>query len=117
MSIWGRIFAAIYDPVMGRTEKAGLTAHRQALLTLRQGNRIDAGVGAQDPERPLPNNRPTYSRKASPPSARCARVDSRRFECHVPQPTLADIPRLVEETRRSGAKVDFEMRVQSTWNL
>jgi len=29
----------------------------------------------------------------------------------VPQPTLADIPRLVEETRRSGAKVDFEMQV------
>src|SRR5215218_9230968 len=29
----------------------------------------------------------------------------------VPQPTLADIPRLVEETRRAGAKVDFEMRV------
>jgi signal transduction histidine kinase len=29
----------------------------------------------------------------------------------VPQPTLADIPRLVEETRRSGAKIDFDMRV------
>jgi len=29
----------------------------------------------------------------------------------VPQPTLADIPRLVEQTRRSGAKVDFEMQV------
>ncbi len=29
----------------------------------------------------------------------------------VPQPTLADIPRLVEETRRSGAKVDFDMQV------
>lgn len=29
----------------------------------------------------------------------------------VPQPTLADIPRLVEETRRSGARVDFEMEV------
>jgi signal transduction histidine kinase len=29
----------------------------------------------------------------------------------VPQPTLADIPRLVEETRRSGAKIDFEMQV------
>ncbi len=29
----------------------------------------------------------------------------------VPQPTLADIPRLVEETRRAGAKVDFEMKV------
>jgi signal transduction histidine kinase len=29
----------------------------------------------------------------------------------VPQPTLADIPRLIEETRRSGARVDFEMQV------
>jgi signal transduction histidine kinase len=29
----------------------------------------------------------------------------------LPQPTLADIPRLVEETRRSGAKIDFEMQV------
>ncbi|MCU1371272.1 MAG: hypothetical protein JWO77_2466 [Ilumatobacteraceae bacterium] len=29
----------------------------------------------------------------------------------VPQPTLADLPRLVEETRRSGAKIDFEMEV------
>lgn len=31
----------------------------------------------------------------------------------VPQPTLADIPRLVEETRRSGAKIDFEMHVDA----
>jgi signal transduction histidine kinase len=30
----------------------------------------------------------------------------------APQPTLADIPRLVEETRRAGAKLDFEMRVE-----
>jgi signal transduction histidine kinase len=29
----------------------------------------------------------------------------------MPQPTLADIPRLVEETRRSGATIDFEMHV------
>lgn len=32
----------------------------------------------------------------------------------VPQPTLGDIPRLVEETRRSGAKIDFEMQVEDT---
>ncbi|MGD9792649.1 MAG: sensor histidine kinase [Acidimicrobiia bacterium] len=31
----------------------------------------------------------------------------------VPQPTLTDIPRLVEQTRRSGAKIDFEMQVDS----
>ena len=29
----------------------------------------------------------------------------------APQPTLADIPRLVEEARRAGARVDFEMHV------
>jgi signal transduction histidine kinase len=29
----------------------------------------------------------------------------------APQPTLSDIPRLVDETRRTGAKIDFEMRV------
>jgi signal transduction histidine kinase len=31
----------------------------------------------------------------------------------VPQPTLADIPRLVEETRRSGTRIDFEMQVDA----
>ena len=31
----------------------------------------------------------------------------------VPQPTLADIPRLVEETRRAGARIDFEMQVDA----
>jgi len=31
----------------------------------------------------------------------------------APQPTLSDIPRLVEETRRAGAKIDFEMRVDA----
>ena len=32
----------------------------------------------------------------------------------APQPTLADIPRLVEETRRSGAQVDLEMQVDGS---
>jgi signal transduction histidine kinase len=30
----------------------------------------------------------------------------------APQPTLSDIRRLVEETRRAGAKIDFEMLVE-----
>jgi signal transduction histidine kinase len=29
----------------------------------------------------------------------------------APQPSLSDIPRLIDETRRAGAKIDFEMRV------
>ncbi|MDQ1535811.1 MAG: hypothetical protein QOE58_204 [Actinomycetota bacterium] len=30
----------------------------------------------------------------------------------APQPTLSDIPRLVEETRRAGARIEFEMLVE-----
>jgi ubiquinone/menaquinone biosynthesis C-methylase UbiE len=45
MSIWGRVFAAIYDPVMGRTEKAGLRAHRQALLIQATGDVLEVGAG------------------------------------------------------------------------
>ena len=32
MSVWGRIFAAMYDRLMAAPEKAGLTAHREALI-------------------------------------------------------------------------------------
>jgi SAM-dependent methyltransferase len=45
MSIWGRIFAVIYDPVMGRTEKAGLTAHRKTLLSQATGDVLEVGAG------------------------------------------------------------------------
>ena len=45
MSIWGRIFALIYDPVMGRTEKAGLTAHRKTLLSEASGDVLEVGAG------------------------------------------------------------------------
>ena len=30
----------------------------------------------------------------------------------TPQPTLSDIPRLIEETRRTGAEIDFELQVE-----
>jgi signal transduction histidine kinase len=33
-------------------------------------------------------------------------------EPSAPSPTLSDIRRLVEETRRAGARIDFEMRVE-----
>jgi ubiquinone/menaquinone biosynthesis C-methylase UbiE len=45
MSIWGRIFARIYDPVMARTEKAGLSAHREALLSHATGDVLEVGAG------------------------------------------------------------------------
>ena len=45
MSIWGRIFAGMYDSVMARTEKAGLSAHRQALLSQATGDVLEVGAG------------------------------------------------------------------------
>ena len=45
MSIWGRIFAGMYDSVMARTEKAGLSAHRDALLSQATGDVLEVGAG------------------------------------------------------------------------
>ena len=45
MSLWGRIFAGVYDHVMARTERAGLGAHRQALLRSATGDVLEIGAG------------------------------------------------------------------------
>ena len=45
MSIWGRIFAGIYDHVMARTEKAGLAAHRETLVGRATGDVLEVGAG------------------------------------------------------------------------
>jgi ubiquinone/menaquinone biosynthesis C-methylase UbiE len=45
MSIWGRIFAGIYDHCMARTEKDGLGAHREALLSSATGDVLEIGAG------------------------------------------------------------------------
>jgi ubiquinone/menaquinone biosynthesis C-methylase UbiE len=71
MSIWGRIFAGIYDHVMARTEKAGLAAHREAVVSQATGDVLEVGAGTganllyygpdvhsltlTEPERPMVN--------------------------------------------------------------
>ena len=45
MSIWGRVFAALYDHIMARTEKDGLRAHREALLAGARGDVLEIGGG------------------------------------------------------------------------
>ena len=45
MSVWGRIFAGIYDHVMAKTEQAGLGAHRRALLAAASGDVLEIGAG------------------------------------------------------------------------
>jgi len=45
MSVWGRIFAAIYDRVVAATEEAGLRAHRAALIGVATGDVLEIGGG------------------------------------------------------------------------
>jgi SAM-dependent methyltransferase len=45
MSLWGRIFAGLYDHVMAKTERDGLGAHRQALLAAATGDVLEIGAG------------------------------------------------------------------------
>src|SRR6266536_3570936 len=45
MSLWGRIFAALYDPLMAGTEKAGLGDRRRQLLENAHGRVLEIGGG------------------------------------------------------------------------
>jgi len=45
MSLSGRFFAATYDSMLARAEKAGLTEHRQTLLSAARGRVIEIGAG------------------------------------------------------------------------
>jgi ubiquinone/menaquinone biosynthesis C-methylase UbiE len=45
MSIWGHVFAAMYDRMLGKTERAGLGEHRRALLAEATGDVLEIGGG------------------------------------------------------------------------
>jgi len=45
MSVWGRIFAAMYDRMMEGPEKAGLRAQREALIANAHGDVLEIGGG------------------------------------------------------------------------
>lgn len=44
-SLWGRVFAAVYDRAMAGSEKAVLRGHRQALLKQVEGSVLELGGG------------------------------------------------------------------------
>jgi ubiquinone/menaquinone biosynthesis C-methylase UbiE len=45
MSLWAKVFAAVYDRGMAETEKAGLAAHRERLLAGAAGRVLEIGGG------------------------------------------------------------------------
>lgn len=42
---WGRVFSAIYDPLLKGTEEAGLRERRREVLATARGRTIDIGAG------------------------------------------------------------------------
>ena len=45
MSLWGRVFAAMYDRLLADTERAGLAERRRALLSQAHGAVLEIGAG------------------------------------------------------------------------
>jgi len=45
MSIWGRVFAALYDRTLAASEEAGLAERRRALLAAAHGRVVELGAG------------------------------------------------------------------------
>jgi ubiquinone/menaquinone biosynthesis C-methylase UbiE len=45
MGIWARVFAAMYDPLMARAERAGLRDERAALIRQARGRVLEIGAG------------------------------------------------------------------------
>ena len=45
MSLWGRIFAGLYDGMMSKTERDCMVAHRRALLAGATGDVLEIGGG------------------------------------------------------------------------
>ena len=45
MSIWGHVFAAMYDRMTGKIERAGLGEHRRALIGQASGDVLEIGGG------------------------------------------------------------------------
>jgi ubiquinone/menaquinone biosynthesis C-methylase UbiE len=43
--LWSRAFAAIYDPMMSRADRAGVGAHRQAVADAAHGRVLEIGAG------------------------------------------------------------------------
>src|SRR6185437_13171803 len=102
MSLSGRIFAANYDRLMARTERAGLATQRAALLRGASGEVIEIGGGTGAS---LPGYGPAVtSLTITEPEAPMVRRLVQRARAQVPAArvlcTVADQPRALRELHR-----------------
>jgi ubiquinone/menaquinone biosynthesis C-methylase UbiE len=141
MSIWGHIFAALYDRMVGKTERAGLGDHRRALLAAANGDvlEIGGGTGANleyygdgvrtltivEPEKPMLRRLQRHIEERAP-QAKVLRAPAEdlpfndaSFDVAVSTLVLCtvdDVPRALRELRRvlrPGGKLLFIEHVRS----
>lgn len=141
MSIWGHVFAAIYDRMLGKTERAGLGEHRRALLAAATGDvlEIGGGTGANleyygdtvrsltlvEPEKPMLKRLERHVEQRAPKSkvlrapAEDLPFNDASFDVAVSTLVLCtvdDVPRALRELRRvlrPGGKLLFIEHVRS----
>ncbi|MGZ4186532.1 MAG: class I SAM-dependent methyltransferase [Solirubrobacteraceae bacterium] len=141
MSIWGHIFAAMYDRMVGKTERAGLGDHRRALLAAANGDvlEIGGGTGANleyygdgvrtltivEPEKPMLRRLQRHIEQSAP-QAKALRAPAEdlpfndaSFDVVVSTLVLCtvdDVPRALRELHRvlrAGGKLLFIEHVRS----
>ena len=141
MSVWGRVFAAMYDRFMAKSERDCFGAHRKALLTAASGDvlEIGGGTGANlpfyngavraltitEPEKPMARRLEKHIRE-SKPDAKLLRApaedlpfNDESFDIVVSTLVLCtvdDQPRALREVRRvlrPGGRLLFMEHVRS----
>ena len=141
MSIWGHVFAAMYDRMIGKAERSGLGDHRRALLAGASGDvlEIGGGTGANldyygdgvrtltivEPEKPM-LRRLQHHIEQSAPQAKALRAPAEdlpfndaSFDVVVSTLVLCtvdDVPRALRELHRvlrPGGKLLFIEHVRS----
>ncbi len=95
MSLWGNIFAALYDRMSASTERAGVGAHRTALLAGATGDvlEIGGGTGVNLPYYG-PDARAVTIVEPAPPMARRLqrRIDASRPEARLVSASAEALP-------------------------
>jgi ubiquinone/menaquinone biosynthesis C-methylase UbiE len=125
MSVWGRVFASMYDRMMAGTEEAGLSERRRALLSAAHGAVIEIGAGTgvnldkyppavtelvlAEPEEPMAKRLEAHLSRASVP-ARVVRAPAESLPfadgsfdvavCTLVLCTVGDQPQALSELRR-----------------
>jgi ubiquinone/menaquinone biosynthesis C-methylase UbiE len=83
MSIWGRVFAMAYDPVMAGAERSCLRAHRNALVGRAAGSVLEIG-GGTGANLPFYSDRVTELVLTEPEEPMARRLESKLSQFPLP---------------------------------